>query len=181
MTKFKSRVVVFDLEATCEHKSIDPNFPHQIIEIGAVDTDGNQFSKFVRPTIATELTPFCKKLTTIKQSDVDNAETFESVNSEFFKFYDGATIVSWGKYDCNQMVKEISLSENKAGLDYMKTNHVNLKDLYKEVTGSRAGWMPNALKSLGLELKGTHHRGIDDAINIMEIFKALVKLKEEQD
>ena len=31
--------------------------------------------------------------------------------------------------------------------------------------------MKKALNILNLNLKGTHHRGIDDALNIAEIFK----------
>ena len=31
--------------------------------------------------------------------------------------------------------------------------------------------MAQALQQLGLELKGTHHRGIDDARNIAAIFR----------
>lgn len=177
MKTFKERIVVFDLEATCQDRKIDANFPHQIIEIGAVDNHGCKFSSFVKPTDAPILTDFCKGLTTIKQSDVDNADTFEEVNKEFFDFYNGATLISWGAYDKNQMIKEISKTSDKVGLDYIKSDHVNLKEFYREVTGRKARGMRSALTYLGLTLKGTHHRGIDDAINIMEIYKELVRIK----
>lgn len=43
---------------------------------------------------------------------------------------------------------------------------------FSEYLGVSKGFgMSQALQQLGLELKGTHHRGIDDARNIAAIFR----------
>ncbi len=48
--------------------------------------------------------------------------------------------------------------------------HVNLKQLFTDTQGlpKRYG-MAQALELAGIELEGTHHRGIDDARNIAKL------------
>jgi inhibitor of KinA sporulation pathway (predicted exonuclease) len=54
--------------------------------------------------------------------------------------------------------------------DWLK-NHISLKHQYAEIKGlRRAIGMKNALMEEGILLSGTHHRGIDDARNITQIF-----------
>ncbi|VFB20473.1 3'-5' exonuclease [Pseudomonas fragi] len=65
-------------------------FPDQMetIEIGLVVIDFeslvivDEFQRFVRPQINPTLTPFCKKLTSIQQVDVDGALTYQEVGEE---------------------------------------------------------------------------------------------------
>ena len=45
--QFKERVVIFDLEATC-HET-DRSYPKEIIEIGAIDSEGVVFNSFIKP------------------------------------------------------------------------------------------------------------------------------------
>ena len=80
------RFIILDLEATCtDNRNI--YFDNEVIEIGAVKIENKQvideFQSFVRPVVNTELTEFCKNLTSINQSDVDNAEIFPNVLDNF--------------------------------------------------------------------------------------------------
>ncbi|WP_240995677.1 3'-5' exonuclease, partial [Pseudomonas viridiflava] len=79
-----------DLEATCDeiqagdHSRALVVKPGEMetIEIGLVVIDLHRkqktksFQSFVRPHLYPVLTPFCKKLTTIAQRDIDSAPSF---------------------------------------------------------------------------------------------------------
>jgi len=74
-----------------------------------------------------------------------------------------------GFYDKSQFVKDCELHE--LSLSWLK-NHISLKHQHGEkVLGKKKGvGMKYALDKAGLKLDGTHHRGIDDAKNISQIF-----------
>lgn len=184
MNNFKERIVVFDLEATCDKAEF---FDNEIIEIGAVDNFGNEFSHFIKPIVNPLLTDFCKELTTIKQTDVDSAHEFPHVYTEFNDFITGdkyggeATIFSWGFYDKNQLLKDCQRHGINGDNEYFAHNHVNLKTVYKEIMGTKARGMAHALRKFNIELEGTHHRGIDDARNIFKIYQKLMDCAEEKE
>lgn len=174
--KFNERVIIVDLEATCEQDNRE--FPNEIIEIGAIDNYGKEFSLFVKPKVKPVLTDFCKELTSITQEDVDNADEFPEVYSKWKKYVIGdgtpVTIVSWGEYDKRQLIRD--MIRNKLPKDSLLDNHVNLKYYYKDVIGKWPGGMAKALRKLNIPLEGTHHRGIDDARNILKIYEYLREL-----
>lgn len=170
------RIVIFDLEATCEDKEVNPNYPKEIIEIGAVDNFGNEFSYFIKPIQRPILTDFCKNLTSITQEDVDNASSFKVVFPKFLEFIGDSDIISWGNYDKNQLCKDLKL--NNFNYEYSKIirdKHSNLKELYQQKTGKHSGFLPKAMKQIGLSFDGNLHRGIDDARNILKVYEKLTK------
>lgn len=189
--KNNKKYVIFDLEATCYDRmeDIPEGFLNEIIEIGAVMVDENgtelsRFSKFAKPPLFPELSDFCKKLTTITQEDVDNADNLKDVIIEFDKWCDGSTMLSWGFYDKTQLGKDMIRNDLEHLLESSTIeDHFSLKHLYAKWNGlrKRGIGMGGALRREGLELDGTHHRGIDDAINITKIFRKYInKFKEEE-
>lgn len=169
--------IIFDLEATCWE---DRNNQKQaeIIEIGALkaDSQGNpvsEFSEFIQPKLHPELSDFCKELTTIEQSDIDSADPYPLVIAKFKQWinvHEPYVLCSWGFYDKKQFTKDCILHE----LDtHWLQRHISLKHQYAAIKNLRRPVGINtALQKEGLELEGTHHRGIDDARNIYKIFKA---------
>jgi len=101
--------IILDLEATC-WKDRGVKKQNEIIEIGAIKIDGNgklisEFSEFVKPKLNPELSDFCKELTTIGQSDIDSADTFDCVIERFKKWInldEPYILCSWGFYDRKQ-------------------------------------------------------------------------------
>ena len=169
--------IVLDLEATCwKDGNVDKH--NEIIEIGAlkINKEGNiesEFSAFIKPKLDPELSDFCKELTTIKQSEIDSAETYDIVIDRFKKWINVKqefVLCSWGFYDKKQFSKNCDLHGlEKSWLE----NHISLKHQYADIKNLRKPLgMGGALKKEGLKLDGTHHRGIDDARNIAKIFKA---------
>jgi len=162
--------LVVDLEATCDDLGAVPRHEMEIIEIGAVLVDGRslrpiaEFMTFVRPVLHPELTPFCTELTTITQNDVDAAPTFPDAAARLAAFGRGALFCSWGAYDRNQLAADCTRHGIAPPLGPI---HWNVKEAYARARGSRRGLGTYAaLRALGIEPAGTHHRGIDDARNI---------------
>jgi 3'-5' exoribonuclease 1 len=168
---FPAHYLVVDLEATCDDLNSIPRTEFEIIEIGAVLVDGaslrplEEFSTFVRPVWHPFLTPFCTKLTSIRQKDVDRAPLFAQAIAQLTEFLGEREVVfaSWGNYDWNQLTLEAQ--RNRVVLPNT-CGRVNLKSELARRTNDRPRGMARALASCGLSLDGTHHRGIDDARNI---------------
>lgn len=169
--------IILDLEATCWQDNTEKE-QNEIIEIGALKIDHNkqvisEFSAFVKPKLNPKLSDFCKELTTIKQSDIDGAASYDVVLPRFIEWInpnDAYVLCSWGFYDKSQFAKDCDLHRlDKAWLK----NHISLKHQYAEIKHLKKPLgMNGALNKEGLQLEGTHHRGIDDARNIAKIFMA---------
>ncbi len=170
------RIVVMDLEATCDDGGTVPKNEMEIIEIGAVLVEAatfeaiDEFQSFVRPVRHPQLTSFCQKLTSIRQSDVDSAPLLPEVVARFksWMYGGGATaFCSWGDYDRHQM--ELDCAYHRIAYP-MPGRHVNLKPLFSATRKiSKKLGMARALRQAGLDLVGTHHRGIHDARNIARL------------
>ena len=170
--------IVFDLEATCEDRSIDANFDNEIIEIGAVKIKDkkiiDKFSIFVKPIENSKLTIFCKELTSIKQEDVDNGYSFTEAIEMFYNWAsdngkEEVLFASWGYYDKKQIEKDCL--RHSIENTYIK-RHISIKHQYSEevLKVKKYFGIKKALRKEGLTFEGTHHRGIDDATNIAKIF-----------
>jgi inhibitor of KinA sporulation pathway (predicted exonuclease) len=174
--------VVFDLEATCG-KEI-PNGESEIIEIGAVMYNDRlekigEFQSFIRPVIHPTITYFCQELTTITQADVDNANTFDTVVMDFWRWCSDCTeddwfnptefcLCSWGFYDKGMLKQDLARWRLPSDL---VDNHISIKHQHGAMIGNKRGvGMATALKMLNIPLEGTHHRAISDAKNIGKIF-----------
>ncbi len=170
------KFIIFDLEATCWEKGSWPD-RMEIIEIGAVrvrEDDWScedEFSRFVQPIGEPILSDFCMTLTGIRQEDVDEAKSFPEVLNEFLRWTGTGEQVwmSWGMYDRRQI--EHDCRRHRIAVPQILESHMNLKAIFTEVTGVRRAGMKRALQVLGLPLEGSHHRGLDDARNIVAIGK----------
>ena len=183
--KKKKEYVIFDLEATCYNRGDNKpdGFKNEIIEIGAIKLDelGNEidrFSKFAKPKLFPFISDFCNELTTIKQEDIDNADPLRTVLIDFMEWAIDADLISWGYYDAKQLISDLSINDiddEKYKLK-IENNHYSLKHLYAAWNGLRRKGigMKKALNIENIKLSGTHHRGIDDAENIVKIFKKYI-------
>jgi 3'-5' exoribonuclease 1 len=179
-------ILVVDLEATCcDLKSI-PRHQMETIEIGAVMVDRetlsivDEFQTFVKPVRHPLLTDFCLQLTSISQAQVDTAPTFpEAIDlwQPWLKQFDRTIFGSWGDYDRKQFQQDSK--QHRIDLPYpISSNHVNLKERFSiaQELNKRYG-MAQALNLAGVELVGTHHRGIDDARNISQLLPYILGRK----
>src|SRR5262245_24586023 len=85
------RYVIVDLEATCWEQGAGRD-RMETIEIGAVllaSSEGpvvDEFDALVRPIASPQLSEFCKRLTSIRQEDVDRADPFDEVFPRFLEW-----------------------------------------------------------------------------------------------
>ncbi len=169
------KYIIFDLEATCweeKHRHVS-----EIIEIGALKINNNkeivdEFNAFIKPILQPQLSEFCKKLTSIEQSDVDNAKDFRDVIDKFKKWIgvgeEEYQLCSWGFYDKKHLIIDSKL-HNLNG-DWLE-KHMSVKHQHQMLKNlSKSAGLDYAIKFEDLEFEGKHHRGIDDARNIAKIF-----------
>jgi inhibitor of KinA sporulation pathway (predicted exonuclease) len=168
--------LVIDLEATCCDKQTITSREMEIIEIGAVMVEASnlllvsEFQTFIKPVRHPILTSFCQQLTSISQEQIDRAPTYKEAISNFkewLKNYSNSIFSSWGDYDRKQFEQDSNF--HKISYPFC-CEHINLKQLFTDTQRlpKRYG-MKGALKLAGIELEGTHHRGIDDARNIAKL------------
>ncbi|WP_439670875.1 Exonuclease domain-containing protein [Cupriavidus necator] len=170
-------VLVVDLEATCSEDGSITAEAMETIEIGAVwvGADGavlDRFHSFVRPVVNPRLTDFCSTLTGINQADIDNAPPF-SVAAELLREFverhhaPGSSWASWGAYDRRQLERD---SARHGTAEPIALPHQNAKRLFAKAQriGKEVG-MAKACELTGLGLEGTHHRALDDAVNVARL------------
>ena len=181
-------ICVLDFEATCWYE----NSEHEIIEFPSIllkwDDDQNQikevarFQQFVKPLNNPMVSDFCTELTGITQNQIDCADDLKSVIEGHFKWITdvstksstSVTIVTCGSWDLNKMLP-MDLKNISYQPDEFYTRYVNIKELFKIVTGIKGTAMTKMLDKLKLDIEGRHHSGIDDCHNIARIFIELVK------
>ncbi len=167
--------IIYDLEATC-WLGRPPHGVNEIIEIGAYKINEvgevlGMFNKFVKPTVNPILSDFCKKLTSIKQQDVDKGKIFPKIIEEFhdwIRLEEDYLLCSWGKFDVQLLKNDCELHKLETEwLDY----NMNVKGQYHEIKGEhKLTGLKNTLKHEGIEFTGIHHRAISDAENLGKIF-----------
>jgi 3'-5' exoribonuclease 1 len=166
--------IIFDLEATCwEEKG---NLQAETIEIGAVKVNSNKditghFNVFIRPVLHPVLSEFCKKLTSIRQSDIDMAISFPEAIGQFKSWIGTESpylLCSWGFYDKKQLTADSVL--HKLDINWLEP-HISVKHQHALITKQkRAIGLEHAIRFEEMHFQGIAHRGIDDAKNIATIF-----------
>lgn len=170
--KNNKEVLVIDVESTCWEGNPPAGQQSEIIEIGLSLVDRGDLlvrkmgSIIVKPQISS-VSPFCTKLTTLTQADVDKGISFKEACSRIQKKYGDIAWASWGDYDRVQFERVCKALKVKYPFG---RRHLNIKELFAQVYDIKKGpGMDRALEMMNLELVGTHHRGDDDAYNIARI------------
>jgi len=177
--------MVLDFEATCqEEKTKDYvneiiEFPVVVISAESLETVAT-FHHYIKPTQKPLLTAFCTDLTGIKQETVDKGIILQEALEELHTFLvdnklldKSWTFVTCGDWDLRSCLKREAQTKDLELRQYM-TGYINIKSLYQQVFGHRAGGMPQMLTACGLSLDGRHHSGIDDSRNIAKILVHLL-------
>lgn len=172
--------LIVDIEATCDDREVGggrgavPKHEMEIIEIGAVLVDATslavveEFQRFVRPVRHPVLTPFCTRLTSIVQADVNGAPLFPVALDALRRFIGDRSVVfaSWGDYDRKQFERDAE--RHRVSLPF-RQRHANIKQMFAQALGEKRLGVGQALARVGLTFTGTPHRGIDDARNIARL------------
>ena len=174
----KAPLIVFDLEATCwENGTLVER--QEVLEIGAVRLDvsfntTSEFQRFVRPTQEPTLSEFCVRLTGIKQSDIDAADTFPGVLASFADWAGAgaARFASWSTYDLRQLRSDCR--RHGIALPPVMESHLDLRQIFSDRRGVEPTTMKRAMELENLPLEGANHRGLDDSRNIARLAARLM-------
>ncbi len=180
MNSQSRRMLIVDVESTCWESSPPPGQQSEIIEIGicALDLDTLQISQegsiLVKPA-RSRVSPFCTQLTSLTPEMVDQGVAFADACALLESEYASASLLwgSWGAYDLRMFQDQCA----SFGVPYpFDAQHVNIKRLFADrVNKKKQVGMAQALTILNLPLRGTHHRGGDDAYNIAVILGWMMK------
>jgi inhibitor of KinA sporulation pathway (predicted exonuclease) len=172
------KIVVVDLETTCWEKR-ERDQVMEVIEVGVCLLDigsgeiTDRQSILVMPVYSV-VSEFCTKLTTLTQEVVETGIGFREACLKLEDEFQTKKRVwaSYGDFDRRQLERECRWKN----VPYpFGSRHINVKTLFaiKHRLTEEVG-IDKALTLLGLELIGTHHRGVDDAYNAARILYTLI-------
>ena len=158
----------------------------------------SEIQQYVRPSINPKLTDFCKNLTAITQTQVDNGcnlrETLKlydewlrsnyliGKNSETSKSGTISTaqlptfcIITWGDSDIGTILKEQCKRQDIELPSYFH-EWINLKSLFKQHFGWEPhGGLQNVVERCGYAFEGRAHSGLVDSRNTAKIVKKMLE------
>ncbi|BAU64429.1 Exonuclease [Stanieria sp. NIES-3757] len=177
--------LIVDLEATCCNRKSIPRHEMEIIEIGAVIVEAkelkiiSEFQTFIKPSRHPILTNFCQELTTITQEQINYAPSYSqavALFKEWLYIYSNFVFGSWGDYDRKQFEQDCQFHQVAYPI---ASEHINLKKLFSTSQELKSNYgMKQALQLAKIELEGIHHRGIDDARNIVKLMPYILGRKK---
>lgn len=169
--------IIYDVEATC-WDGRPPSVVQETIEIGAVKIDAygdvlGSFQRFIKPVIHPQLSHFCRKLTHIDQADINRASSFPKVIEDFQEWIDiwddDYQLCSWGNFDQKIFIQDCALHRME---DEWTDPFINVRKQYFELKGfRRSPGLKRSIEKEGFEWTGDQHRALDDAINLVKIFR----------
>jgi 3'-5' exoribonuclease 1 len=172
--------IIYDLEATCWRSRAPKQV--EVIEIGAVKVNESleiidEFCAFVRPKLHPKISPFCTKLTSIIQTDVQDAPLFDEAIEDFEDWMAPTKVrtvlMSWGEFDKRQLLSDGKL--HRVEMPWLRY-HACLQHHYSKWKGSKNQiGLKSALELEGLAYSGTQHRAIEDARNMARLFQVIAK------
>ncbi len=186
-------VCVLDVEATCDE--FTKSYAHEIIEFPVVLVDLlaeggpaaiDEFRSFVRPTVNTTLTEFCRRLTGITQEQVDSAPTLPEVLAQFeawriakgLEYTDedkNFAFAADGPFDLRFFLHGEC---TRKGLDKAAyyDKWINIKSMFADFYHTRHLKIHKMLERQNMKFEGRLHSGIDDTRNIARI---LIKMRND--
>jgi len=183
--KARDKALVIDLECSCWRGHPPEGQRQEIIEIGICMLDFNTREITKKQGILvknhkSEISDFCTKLTSITQDMIDKEGVeFDEACRILKEYYKSEKRIwfSWGNFDRTMLVKDcLHRGEEYPLSDY----HFNAKTLYgfKHKMKNEPG-VQRALKHAGMTFEGTHHRGVDDAVNIARLIETIFENVDE--
>jgi len=187
-------LLVLDFEATCiKDQKIDPQ---EIIEIPVLKVDTRtmepigEFHTYVRPVKRPRLSPFCTKLTKIKQAQVDSSPDFPVAHENLLHWmkrnqcdnYEKCLFLTCGDWDLKTMLPAQMRECGFGDVTPIFKRWVNIKKVFKDETNfdfeANLNDLKQMMKALGLRHEGVLHSGRDDVRNITKVAKELARLAD---
>jgi inhibitor of KinA sporulation pathway (predicted exonuclease) len=171
--------IILDIEFNGRKFASD--LPMEVIEIGAVRLDAalqpiDEFSSLVKPVYFSKLNGFIKKKTGIPQEDIDQADGFRKVITDFINWLNRSEaflLITWGGEDLKRIVYDTRMHKLDDAF-WMAASYFDLLKgftRFKNVTNDVS--VEAALLDLHITAEGSAHRALDDARMTAEVFRAI--------
>ncbi|NQX70293.1 exonuclease domain-containing protein [Paenibacillus alba] len=171
--------IILDIEFN--GRKFASELPMEVIEIGAVRLNASlepvdEFSALIKPVYFSKLNGFIKKKTGIPQEDIDQAEGFPKVITNFMNWLNRSgefLLITWGGEDLKRIVFDTRMHKMDDGF-WMSAFYFDLLKgftRYKNVTNDVS--VEGALLDLNITSEGSAHRALDDARMTGDVFRAI--------
>ncbi|XP_002960949.2 3'-5' exoribonuclease 1 [Selaginella moellendorffii] len=175
--------VVIDFEATCDSTVFFPQeiieFPSVLVAVHSLSVE-DSFQTYVKPTFNPQLTDFCKRLTGIEQTQVDNGMALAEALVKHDKWLEDKGVkskrfgvITWTDWDCKVMLDFECRLKGLTKPSYFN-KWINLKSCFQEKFGDKFN-LKKAVQHAGLQWQGREHCGLDDAKNTASLAMELVR------
>ncbi|XP_014775121.1 ERI1 exoribonuclease 3 isoform X2 [Octopus bimaculoides] len=178
--------LILDFEATCDNTR--KMHPQEIIEFPVLKLNSKtleteaKFHRYIKPQVNPILTPFCTELTGIIQDMVSNEASLSEVLKDFDQWMidnhllqsdNSFVFVTCGDWDLKMMLPDQCNHFNLERKSYF-SNWINIKKIFAHSTSKWPRGLLSMLEHYRLPHIGHHHSGIDDCLNIANIFRKLM-------
>lgn len=179
--------IVFDMEFNQDFSSLQDTYkkwtkyPFEIIQIGAVKLDYNlntvaEFTRYVKPTIYRNVSPFITELTGIYTDQLLKEESFPEVYSSFVEFINDKDSVfcTWGMSDMKELFKNVEYHHLDSKL--LSIMYINLQthvSKHLNLPSQNLLRLQNAVEALNIPIPYNFHNALFDAYYTAEIFKKI--------
>ncbi|KAL5261760.1 hypothetical protein ACHWQZ_G007458 [Mnemiopsis leidyi] len=177
-----SHYAIIDFEATCDENLPETDFMHEIIEVPVVLVSTataeiiDIFHEYVKPKMCPVLSPFCKKLTGINQTVINQSRSFVEVWKDLEKWIeDKRTPSQTDTNNENEVIKSLCFVTdgpwdfkkflakecryNNMEFPSMCVKFCNLRRRFCNYYGVKRVNIEGMLKNLGQEFDGLVKRG----------------------
>lgn len=170
--------VFFDFEMLCSNKGM-PFEDMESIRIGAVKLDLTTrkihfFDRFIKPQHFSGLSSFCKELTGINNSDIENATSFKEVMEDFLYWVDGikkTRFFSWSKSDLLRLKSDGDRYNLPSSiLKKIEDRYVDFQAVFTKRVSFGNVSVENALKLYNLSFIGNPHEPMYDSLNTLRVY-----------
>ncbi len=186
-----SRYIVLDFETTCwkdtmkrlaDAPTSKMELAQEIIEWSCVLYNSttkqieSRYSVYVKPTYNPILSEFCKELTGITQTQIDDGVTLQQAMSGFEAWLPKHDLMmaTWSDWDLSRALgREAKWKEIK--IPKLLTRWIDLKAAYRRHYKKAPQGVEGTIKELGMEFEGRAHSGIVDAENTAKILERLIQ------
>ncbi|WP_078553615.1 3'-5' exonuclease [Bacillus alkalicellulosilyticus] len=182
LTNDINQLVFFDFEMLCSNRGMAYE-DMEAIRLGAVKYNTTSktistFERYIKPTTTSPLTTFCKKLTGITDEDLQDADDFKTVFTEFILWIEdivSTRFYSWSPSDITRLAIDSKRHKLDATLITMIEKRYNdFQATFTKFVSKDNYSVENALQLFELPFVGEQHNPLFDAYNTLRIYLAYI-------
>lgn len=156
----------------------------EAIRLGAVKYDletekTSTFDQYIKPESTKPLSAFCKNLTGITDEDLEKANSFTTVFSEFLSWVGGvkkSQFFSWSQSDLIRLKLDASVHDiPNSVLSKIEKRYIDFQEIFTKRVSKTNASVETALQLYGLDFIGEKHNPMYDSYNTLRIYQQFLR------